>query len=72
MTDTREVPKDDFLTLTRAAETIGCSRPTLRSRIRSGDLVMWMNPADRRQRLISSQDLAQFRQPQPAPPIEAA
>jgi len=73
MSDKRAAPdRPGFLTITEAAEAIGCSAPTLRSRIRAGDLNVWINPADRRQRLVLIDEVAQFRQPQRVLPTEAA
>jgi len=52
-----------FVGLLAAAEDLGCAPETLRKRIRSGELTIWSDPLDRRQKLIDTTDLDRLRMP---------
>ena len=56
-----------FLTLSEACQAIGLSRPTLRSRINAGELVVYDDPLDRRRVLVTARDLKTLSEPRPRP-----
>ena len=55
----------EYLTMAQAARRLGVSMPTLRERVRRGEIVVYSNPVDRRSRLVALADLASFAHPQP-------
>ncbi len=55
--------REDWVPLSQAAIELGMSRPTLRQRVSSGELTAWVNPADRRQRLLRRRDLVRYGKP---------
>ncbi len=55
--------REDWVPLSQAAIELGLSRPTLRERVARGELMTWVNPADRRQRLIRRRDLVRYARP---------
>jgi transposase len=62
----------DLVTCREAARRLGVSAPTLRKRIRRGDLATFVNPLNDRTKLVRVDDLETLRQPQPARPKETA
>jgi hypothetical protein len=46
-----------FVTFSEAQKRAGVSYPTLRDRVRRGELVIYANPKDRRSRLVAVDDL---------------
>jgi hypothetical protein len=53
----------DWVPLSVAARELGLSRTTLYQRVVSGELKTWVNPFDRRQRLLRRRDLARYGKP---------
>jgi excisionase family DNA binding protein len=49
-----------------AARRLNVSQPTLRARVRRGDLTTWKDPLDDRRKLLRVSDLEDFLQPRPA------
>jgi len=59
---------NEFLTLGEAARRIGLSGPAMRRRVHAGDLAVYSNPVDGRERLIRLADLAAYLEPKPTAP----
>ncbi len=53
----------DWVPLTEAAKELGLSRTTLYQRVVAGELQTWVNPFDRRQRLLRRRDLVRYGKP---------
>lgn len=54
---------DEFLSVSKAARYLGMSEPTLRRRIRDWRLAIYLDPRDRRRRLVRAADVAQLGAP---------
>ncbi len=52
-----------FVTFGEAQRRAGVSYPTLRDRVRRGELVIYANPKDRRSRLVAVDDLEKLLTP---------
>ncbi len=63
---------EQFLTLGEACRVVGVTRPTLRQRIRNGELACFDDWRDRRRRLVSARDLATLNTPRLRPRLSAA
>ena len=50
-----------YIPMTQAAKTLRISEPTLRRRIRGGELTVYSDPCDRRRKLVRKSDLERFR-----------
>jgi excisionase family DNA binding protein len=59
------VNMDGLVTCGEAARRLGVSPPTLRKRIRRGELEVFEDPLNDRKRLIRVTDLEPLRQPRP-------
>ncbi len=57
---------EDFVGHREASRRLGVSMPTLRQRVRRGDLATFVDPLDERRKLLRVQDLDALRQPRPA------
>jgi hypothetical protein len=53
----------DWVPLSQAARELGLSRTTLYQRVVAGELQTWVNPFDRRQRLLRRRDLVRYGKP---------
>lgn len=53
----------EYLTLGEACRLVGITRPTLRERIKSGVLVSYDDPRDKRRVLVSARDLRTLNTP---------
>ena len=58
----------EFVTFLEAARLVGVTDRTLRRRVRAGDLTAFLNPLDRRERLVRLADLRTYATPQPLVP----
>ena len=63
----------EYLTLNEAAKRLGISAFTVRGRIAAGELAVWVDPLDRRRRLLRRRDLDRYARPrrQEVEPIPA-
>jgi len=63
----------EYLPLNEAAKRLGISGFTIRRRIAAGELAVWVDPLDRRRRLIRRRDLDRYAKPrrQEVAPIPA-
>jgi hypothetical protein len=62
----------DMIGSVEACRRVGVTAPTLRKRIRRGDLPVYLDPFDDRRRLIRLSDLESLRKPIPARQEEVA
>ncbi len=60
--------REGFVPFTQAADRIGVSRPTLRRMIADGELILYRNPRDKRQRLVALDELDRCTAPRPIAP----
>ncbi len=56
---------DDYLPLGEAAKRLGISEFTMRRRIAEGEFAVWVDPLDRRRRLLRRRDLDRYKRPRP-------
>ncbi len=63
----------EFLPMNEAAKRLGISEFTIRGRIAAGELAVWVDPLDRRRRLLRRRDLDRYARPrrQEVEPIPA-
>ena len=59
---------ETYVTIGEAARRLGTTGFTLRSRIRAGELPVYVNPLDRRGRLLAVHDLERYAAPRPIAP----
>ncbi len=57
---------DGLVTSGEAARRLGVTPPTLRKRIRRGDIEVFIDPLNDRKRLVRVSDLEPLRHPRPA------
>ncbi len=65
MTDRVNDRPDDFVGVSAAARELGTTRFTLGQRVRDGEIQVWVDPLDRRRRLLRRSDLARLAAPRP-------
>lgn len=63
MTDRAEDRPSDLVGISAAARELGTTRFTLGQRIRDGELQVWVDPLDRRRRLLRRSELARLAAP---------
>ena len=63
---------EEFVGCREASRRFGISAPTLRKRVRRGQLETFINPLDDRKKLIRVRDLEALMRPQPVRPRDAA
>jgi hypothetical protein len=59
---------EEFVGHREASRRLGVSMPTLRQRVRRGELTTFVDPLDERRKLLRVADLETLRQPRPAHP----
>jgi len=63
---------EEFVGHREASRRLRVSMPTIRQRVRRGDLTTFVDPLDERRKLLRVADLEALRQPRPAQAKEAA
>ncbi len=62
----------ELITVSEARERLGVSRVTMARLLREGRFTIYVNPLDRREKLIDVAELEQARRPRPATTDEQA
>ncbi len=60
----------ELITLTEAAERAGLSLMTFRKRVRESELTIYINPRDKRERLVDSEEVDAMMKPRAMGPEE--
>ena len=65
MTDHTYVPPTGYLTMKQAQGRLGVSKATLQKRVKTGELSVFLDPRNKRVRLVREDDVDQLTRPIP-------